>query len=271
MPQVRLKGDQFLLTPDPHSISSGYFHNLASDFERFRDKAKFTDVNIWCNDGSLHAHKIVMASKSKLLSKFFEDNPMSSDIICPDFSIEALTGFLDLVYSGVTVVSNDSHHQRIDAVARSLDSGIELSSSAMCQLDLRGSCIPDIEDEVDPPESSLTDDYTNFSEESDLDDVYLLPEEPVRRQKKKVETKTTGSTFKCPECSKTFGKQIALKKHRERSHQENVSTTSPQVSEDIITEDLTIECPVCDEFVQSANLEKHSMSCKKPDEVPKGK
>ena len=39
MPHIRLNGDRFLLSSDLGTSSSGYFVDLASDFNEFRENA----------------------------------------------------------------------------------------------------------------------------------------------------------------------------------------------------------------------------------------
>ena len=273
MPQVRLNGDQFLLSPDPNSISGGYFVDLTTNLDQFREAKEFTDVTIWCNNGHLSAHKLMVASQSKLLSMFFQENPMSSDILCPDFSTEMMAGFLNLLYSGLAITSENADLHQINAIIKSLGANIELSGHSMDQLDLK----------IIPLEPSSHDDADDFSDESlsDLDEMCLQAEEKIRQPEKSFEGSTSPDSAEmkkhqgvapalvCPECNKAFFMQIALNKHRQRFHQANISSSVQKPSED--KENLTIECLECKESVSRASLNHHSKICRKPDPLPESK
>ena len=243
MPQVRLNGDQFLLSPDPSALGASYFIDLALDLERFRENDKFTNVTIWCSNGHLFAHKIMIASKSRLLSTFFRDNPMSTDIICPDFSTETMSGLLDLLYSGLTVTSENTDLHQINCAIQSLNFDTQLSCSTMAHLSLG---------DVQFPGLDQANKVTDFSDESlsDIDFSYLQDE---------TKTPTTKGqpavpTFQCPKCNKSFSKQIALNKHLQRSHEASSSATFQEPEE---VSSLATQCPVNEELVSSSNLEHH--------------
>ena len=251
MPQVRLNGDQFLLSPDPSALGASYFIDLALDLERFRENDKFTNVTIWCSNGHLFAHKIMIASKSRLLSTFFRDNPMSTDIICPDFSTETMSGLLDLLYSGLTVTSENTDLHQINCAIQSLNFDTQLSCSTMAHLSLGDVQFPGLDAAVGHKESSANK-VTDFSDESlsDIDFSYLQDE---------TKTPTTKGqpavpTFQCPKCNKSFSKQIALNKHLQRSHEASSSATFQEPEE---VSSLATQCPVNEELVSSSNLEHH--------------
>lgn len=233
MPHIRLNGDRFLLSSDLGTSSSGYFVDLASDFNEFRENAKFNDLKIWCKDGSVRAHKIMVASKSRLLSTFFRDIPSSSDIFCPDFSIERMVQLLDLLYSGQVVIAQEPDLREIFAIIDCLDFRVVLSdSSTPTQPDAEAQ---EGEVEVVPPEATPAD--VDFSDESlDTHDEILSQYEEEKTSAKQTEEKKeedstkpdtpkTKQTLKCSDCHKIFGMQIALNKHRQRVHQAAVSAS----------------------------------------------
>ena len=245
MPQVRLNGDQFLLSPDPSALGASYFIDLALDLERFRENDKFTNVTIWCSNGHLFAHKIMIASKSRLLSTFFRDNPMSTDIICPDFSTETMSGLLDLLYSGLTVTSENTDLHQINCAIQSLNFDTQLSCSTMAHLNLG---------DVQFPGLDQANKVTDFSDESlsDIDFSYLQDETMTKTPTTKGQPAVP--TFQCPKCNKSFSKQIALNKHLQRSHEASSSATFQEPEE---VSNLATQCPVNEELVSSSNLEDH--------------
>ena len=242
MPQIQLRGDELLLLPDPGSIRVSYFTDLTADFDEFREEEKFADVTIWCSNGQVRTHKIVVANKSKLLSAFFRDNPMSSDIICPDFCFEVVAGFLDLLYTGKTVKSNDFQLQQIKAVNKSFNAIIELSDSAVdISEDEEVVCLCSESTSSGVNEVNDVNEVNNFSDESlsDLDEGVLQAEEEASQSKDRFEVSTMTKnrekktqaavpTLECPDCGKTFVLQIALNKHRRSLHQPKVSATSQE-------------------------------------------
>ena len=73
-----------------------------------QNSSLFADVSICCGDGKvLRVHKIVLAASSKFLENIFQqNNPVSEDdftIILPDFHLETVEQFFDLVYKGECV------------------------------------------------------------------------------------------------------------------------------------------------------------------------
>ena len=257
MPEIKVFGDKFLLKPDP---GRSHFKGMASDINGFFDNTKFTNVTIWCDDGPVHTHKIMLANKSGLLSTFFNDNPLSCDIICPDFSMKTIKGFLKILYTGKMILSKNSDQRQINSIIKSFDFDIKLSTSSIDHLDLEDPEIQVLQGGSGHPESTA-DDVTNFSEESlsDLDVMEVSktkdPSEDSAMAKIPKMT-SSASTFKCPECARTFGKQIALNKHQQKFHQ-NVAHN----------DDLNIKCPHCQEFVSSSDLENHIMRCWRPEPI----
>ena len=64
---------------------------LKSDIKSTKN---ISNVRIYCKDGVLSTHKILLASMSKYLSDLFLENNDTSDIILPDFLIrDVLQGF----------------------------------------------------------------------------------------------------------------------------------------------------------------------------------
>ena len=224
MPHVRFNGDRFLVSFDARTVTSGYFVDLAANFNDFRKNGTFTDINIRCKDGSVATHKVLVASKSKLLSRFFRDNPSTSDILCPDFSIENVGQLLDLLYSGEAVVCESDLHE-IAAVIESLDFSVALSESSVMQPESGAQ-----EGMADVVPRGPSSDQVDFSDES-LDNVETSVKPP--QVNVEVESILTSKikTLECSECHKTFGMRFALNKHRQRFHQASTRTSSHEPME----------------------------------------
>ena len=55
-----------------------------------------SDVTIYCKDGSVHGHKLVLASMSKMLLKEFQENIWDENIslLMPDFTVLQISKYL---------------------------------------------------------------------------------------------------------------------------------------------------------------------------------
>lgn len=106
---------------DPSQATISYFHsslNMAvwprndlrkQAFQAFfqQNSSQFTDATICCEDGQgLRVHKIVLVASSPFLANIFCNIPVAEDdftIFLPDFSLETVKQFFDLVYKGECV------------------------------------------------------------------------------------------------------------------------------------------------------------------------
>ena len=66
---------------------------------------KTSDVTIYCCDGILLSHQIVLASISQFLGTIFQNNIFDKNIslILPDFSVRDILNFLENIYSSKNV------------------------------------------------------------------------------------------------------------------------------------------------------------------------
>ena len=84
--------------------------NILAYLRSCRDNLLDTDVTIYCNDGTVTAHKLVLGSISQMLfvefSINFQDESVS--LILPDCSSQLITQYLDAIYSCSSVKSFDS-------------------------------------------------------------------------------------------------------------------------------------------------------------------
>ena len=60
----------------------------------------FSDVLIYCSDGQISCHKLVLASISPMLNKEFKTNIWDENvsIIVPDFTVQEVRAFLESLY-----------------------------------------------------------------------------------------------------------------------------------------------------------------------------
>ena len=66
---------------------------MEADFNLLRDSGNVSNVKIVCQDGVIHSHKLVVASKSLFLKKIFREFPVGDEItvFLPDFSLDEMS------------------------------------------------------------------------------------------------------------------------------------------------------------------------------------
>lgn len=96
-----MSGDFVILREDRVSDRESYFKKLSSQMSVLRQTGTFSDVKIQCRNGSVLSHKFLLSGKSKLLKKLFSGcHCFCEDIICQDFSMEAVSKVMELLYMG---------------------------------------------------------------------------------------------------------------------------------------------------------------------------
>lgn len=91
--------------------------SLRSDVYNFLCHEKFTDVVLKCQDGSLKAHKIVLASRANVFDSLFSNNKPKPQVqthvvICP-FDKDLMSDVLEFMYKGKVVVNNVSMAEKL--------------------------------------------------------------------------------------------------------------------------------------------------------------
>jgi len=101
MPLINLNEGRFNIKPDPASYGKSYVKRVSSDFADLWRKRKLTDITIWCSDGQVAVHKIVLAKASKFLQSILDS---ATDIIIPDVTCEMMDSVARLLYYGQVTV-----------------------------------------------------------------------------------------------------------------------------------------------------------------------
>ena len=70
-----------------------------------------TDVTIYCSDGTVAAHKLVLASLSKMLFKVFkcQDNEEDTSILLPDFTMAHISAYFREIFLGADVLQDPQY------------------------------------------------------------------------------------------------------------------------------------------------------------------
>ena len=153
MPFFQVSGNGFIIkTPDHVQI-------LSSEMSVFRRRETFTDTTIRCRNGSLSAHKFVLSKFSKILrDNFFDCSLFPAEILCPDFSVEATSKVIELLYTGVS----------LDDGSRS-----ELWLEMKNVLTHLGLSMPDLEDNRSPRQT-LQQPNDEMAKEAEGDDIVVM-------------------------------------------------------------------------------------------------
>ena len=70
-----------------------------------------TDVTIYCSDGTVAAHKLVLASLSKMLFKVFkcQDHEEDTSVILPDFTVAQISSYFKEIFLGADVLQDPQY------------------------------------------------------------------------------------------------------------------------------------------------------------------
>ena len=82
----------------------GHHNYIVSIAKLCKENGLFTDVTIFCDDGILLAHRIVLASVSSFLCTTLEGDDAyggSTTIVIPEVRREIVQQLLDFLYTGV--------------------------------------------------------------------------------------------------------------------------------------------------------------------------
>lgn len=95
------------MPPNPPVVFAGHNAYMMSVARLCRDLGQFTDVTIYCSDGSLRAHRLVLGGASKFLRQILLD--MSDDeetvLVMPGVPKTLLMALLDFLYTGKMLLS----------------------------------------------------------------------------------------------------------------------------------------------------------------------
>lgn len=86
-----------------------HLQNLSGLFQDLYENKKLVDVTLYCSEGSLKAHKIVLSACSPYFSKIFQENQTKHPIIIlKGISLSEMHQLLEFMYKGsINVNEND--------------------------------------------------------------------------------------------------------------------------------------------------------------------
>ncbi|XP_076273904.1 zinc finger and BTB domain-containing protein 8A-like isoform X2 [Rhynchophorus ferrugineus] len=89
-------------------LQEKYQENVDIMLKKLLNDETLSDVTIHCKDGSVRAHKIILASCSTYFNKIFSDHPDPKiAYILHDVTVDQMKCFLELIYCGATDISSD--------------------------------------------------------------------------------------------------------------------------------------------------------------------
>lgn len=108
--------------PDSVQIfSDKYLENISDAFKTLYNEEQLSDVTICCKEGSLKAHKLILAANSPYFCKIFRENRNEFPIlILPEISLKQMKNFIELLYYGITDVKK-SDVQALVKLAREFE------------------------------------------------------------------------------------------------------------------------------------------------------
>lgn len=86
-----------------------YFDNISNLFKKLYNDEQLTDVTIYCKDGSIKAHKLILSTSSPYFHKIFTENTKDHPILfLHGVSFQTLHDMVELIYKGnVEVLPED--------------------------------------------------------------------------------------------------------------------------------------------------------------------
>ncbi|XP_045476495.1 uncharacterized protein LOC123682126 isoform X4 [Harmonia axyridis] len=123
-------------------FSDKYLENISDAFKTLYNEEQLSDVTIYCREGSLKAHKLILAASSPYFCKIFRENRNDFPIlILQGTSLSQLKNFIDLLYNGIADVKNDDV-EALNALIREFEiKGIKFvpkTSSSNVRLEMSG-------------------------------------------------------------------------------------------------------------------------------------
>ncbi|XP_044758585.1 zinc finger homeobox protein 4-like isoform X2 [Coccinella septempunctata] len=89
-------------------VSDKYLQNISDAFKTLYNEEQLSDVTIYCKEGSLKAHKLILAASSPYFCKIFRENRNEFPIlILHGTSMTQMKNLIDLLYTGITDVKKD--------------------------------------------------------------------------------------------------------------------------------------------------------------------
>lgn len=90
-------------------LADRHLENMGSMFKTLFNDELLTDCTLHCKDGSLRAHKVILAASSPYFRKvFLEHKDERAIFIMHGISLEQLKELLELMYKGATDVPSET-------------------------------------------------------------------------------------------------------------------------------------------------------------------
>ena len=177
-----------------------------------------TDVTIYCSDGTVAAHKLVLASLSKMLFKVFkcQDHEEDTSILLPDFTVAHITAYFSGLFLGQDVFQ-DSQYSRLNT-ALAVVSDLKPSSIGIVVKDEMVDTI--VKEEAMPNRIKMENmEHGNSVDYYDDGFDYEEPNEDFEDGKEEgKESKSGKGKFTCKHCGYEATTKSMLTKHRLEMH-----------------------------------------------------
>ena len=98
------KSEEEIITLNPNEdheqdwTPSNHFQDIADFVAGMVFSSKLSDVTIYCENGKVKSHKLVLGMSSFLKELFLEEDQV--DVLLPDVPVEDVKGLLSLIYTG---------------------------------------------------------------------------------------------------------------------------------------------------------------------------
>ena len=98
------KSEEEFMTSNPNEdhdhdwTTSNHFQDIANFVSGMVFSSKLSDVTIYCQNGKVKSHKLVLGMSSFLKEIFLEEDQV--DVILPEVPVEDVKGLLSLIYTG---------------------------------------------------------------------------------------------------------------------------------------------------------------------------
>jgi len=115
-------------------VRSGHQLELLEQAKKLCDDQEYVDLTIYCEDGVVHAHQMLLATASPFLKLLFQSSPLygTDDIslILPEVKVCLVQALVHFVYTG-TVVSKEDHFYSLMKLvyALNMNASIEAEST----------------------------------------------------------------------------------------------------------------------------------------------
>ncbi|CAH1995251.1 unnamed protein product [Acanthoscelides obtectus] len=109
--------------------TDGHLQNLEKTFKSLLQNDLLTDCTLWCRNGSIRVHKLVLAAVSPHFRKIFLDSDQNSSVYMYGIAIDQLQYLIELIYKGTIEVPGRNFNAVYDFVESLEITGLMVDTS----------------------------------------------------------------------------------------------------------------------------------------------